>query len=1360
MASYKDILKEKENQNWLKGALTLRITKAGLRGLVEGDSCRLQQKIHSSVLQSRKLTAGTTCKLCLTENLLRCPTNGLCSHPRNCKYHDSPLKMPRCCPTQVCDDFRDKICAVHRYGGPSWKNTKADQWSTNHWQVTKCFMPPDGYKEVTSFKETDFNGIISVMINCSEFQRSLSFNISSKSTVLTKAREIGRNIRHSPDLKVTDTDLADYFATLNLLLTDSTFLVSDNDAQQAVLQLKQLEKGSLSISDEDVANAIIEVGKRELVESVAAGKKALEAVVSNGKTVIETGKRELAESVETGKKALECVASQGKTAIETGIREFTESVETGKKALEDPVRQGKNDIETCKRELAEIAETEKQEIEDMVSQGKIDIETCKRGLGEIAETEKQEIEDMVSQGKIYIETCKRELAEIAETEKQEIEGVVSQGKTDIETGKCEIDETLSKGKAVIETGTRRLEQKVSECQTALETGKRQLEDAMTTAKMRVKLEIENAVAKSRAVVLVEKPELEESLQLKKEVSSPSEAEQSEDLRQRLVKYYQKQLNSAPISPLLSDKDERLDRFYVPPKIVKKDHRRVGDDQQQSGSPISSYKQIFCNDEGLTGTVFVIGEAGMGKSSFSAMSTLKWATHVSVSIRDNGGKSLDQGEEKKNSSERRLLNDPLLKNVQGEYDKFLISLSYDDKFYVESNEEEFRKLLAKPMYDLLQDEDTLKSIEFMFHLNLRESCETCRLSDMIRDQLINTIYEPEERATGYSTMRRVLSNRKCVIIADGLDEWSHPFETKCSCSVEDKAIPHLSPMLDVTVIITSRPWRLSRNRVKDTKIGKYFEIQGIANTGLLVQKTLACLNERVAEKRTYLDFVQVVVRRKFAHLLSVPIKAMLLVCLLFEGIQESLSLCDIYAYMMEMMFARKELPMLRVSPESKSFLQCFMQKEHVQKYYIIVLKLAQLAFEKLFLSNRKTSLVFQKIDCLTQEELLFVLKSGILRETKSQSLIKKSSSFSFIHKTVQEFLAAVYVAHHPKEIQSVIKQYYHEAVQEYLAEDYSPLKYWSMKMPDVSQHFIYMCGLNNEVAHDMSAMMSNGILEHRNWNFDNGALDVNLEVQRTIVSGYTEAKANNVENIQLSLFYPYIDHGTSNISTVMALISMNRSQIRHIRIEGHQVEISEEDIQDVFNSSTDNLAIVEIWNHAGQYDLSACRHLQCLEIHGPETSNIVFNTKVLVSLELNHVSEKVESSVLQSLEQEWEKLEIFIICNLTNISFFCQKLPKLNHLKYLRIDEAILGNHSLLFPPSVTSVVLIRVTMSARSLRELVERVENCSHTVKCWLGRCTVEPITDFEDIKRHTETMKEFTIGDFEMCGPLTLFYKHKCLF
>ncbi|XP_052803827.1 LOW QUALITY PROTEIN: uncharacterized protein LOC128233965 [Mya arenaria] len=1401
MASYKEILKEKDNQNWLKGSLALRITKAGLRGLVEGESHRVHQNIHYSVLHARHLAAGTTCSLCLTEHVLPCPTKGLCSHPRNCKYHNTPFKIHRPCPSQICDDFRDEICAVHRYSGPSWKNTKANQWCTNHWQVAKCFMPPDGYHDVTSYDESDFNGIISVMINCTEFQRRLSFPIGNQPNPLSEARVIGRNIRHSTDLKLTDTDLAHYFTTLNTLLTDSTFLASDMDAQQAVLKLQQLEKGTLPITTEEVRELLeearatveagIESGKRQLAETAETGKKDLEGVVLQGKTAIESGTRQLVETAETGKTDIEGVVLQGKTAMEAGTRQLAETAETGKKDIECVVSQSKTVIESGKRLLAETAETGKKDIEGVVLQGKTAIESGTRQLVETAETGKKDIEGVVLQGK-------RQLEDATKTGHSELKGVVLQGKTAIESGTRQLVETAETGKkdiegvvlrvSAMEAGTRQLVETAetgkkdiegvvslgklqfedamktakSNLEVVVTQGKLHLEDAMATARVvteRGKLEIEDAVAKSRDTVQVGKRELEEALQKMKALSTLSEAEQREDLRRRLIKYYQKQLNSAPISPLLSDKDERLDKFYVPPKIEKKDHRRLGHDQQHAGSPISSYKQIFSKDKGLSNTVFVVGEAGMGKSSFSAMCTIKWAAQFFVSMKDSVEKGLDQEREENTSFERPLLNKKGLDqkgvtnliprflpsygvivkyNVQREFLELYHSLSGDDRSYVSSHTEEFCELLSQPRYDLLQDEVTLKDFEFMFHIKLRDCCESCELSDMIRDQLVNIIYRPKERAAGYDTMISVLSNRKCVVIADGLDEWSHPTETKCSCSLEDKVIPHLSQTLDAAVLITSRPWRLPQNRVKDTKIGKYLEIKGVASTSLLIQKTLVCLNEKVADKRICIGFIRFVARRRLARLLSVPISVLLLVCLWFEGRHEPISLCDMYAYMLDMMLGRKSLPVLSVSLERTPLLQCFKQTKHVRNYYNIVLKLAKLAFEKLFSGDRKSSLVFQNVDCLTSEELLIALKSGIMRETKSQSLIRKSSSFSFIHKTVQEFIAAVHIAHHTEDIQRVIKPDFQEEIKS-LSSNY---QLDSLKS-DVSQVFIYMCGLNSKVAQDMSAMMSTAVIEQRDIANYMGRLVYSYwcnTVQLTLCAGYREAEANNVQNIQLELMQLYINGMTRDLTTLKTLISMNKSPLRHITINGHEKEISEEELQEVFISSKDTLTHVEIRRRAGQYDLSACCRLQYLTIYGFETSNITINTHSLVELTVVYVTEKVERSIVQSLEQKCEQLMKFTIWRIKNISLFCKTLPQLNHLKQIKIMNTTLGDHPLLLPPSVNDVHLIEVTMSARCLRELVERVEKYSHTVNCCIDKCTVEPIKDYEDIKRNTQSSKNIT--------------------
>ncbi|WAR29414.1 hypothetical protein MAR_002982, partial [Mya arenaria] len=108
----------------------------------------------------------------------------------------------------------------------------------------------------------------------------------------------------------------------------------------------------------------------------------------------------------------------------------------------------------------------------------------------------------------------------------------------------------------------------------------------------------------------------------------NDGKEQQNLQKQLANYYQNQLNSASISPLISDKAERLDMFYVPPKIVEKDHRKVGATKEENGTHVTSYRQMFCKTGKLRKNVFIVGEAGMGKSTCAAMCALKWANQIS------------------------------------------------------------------------------------------------------------------------------------------------------------------------------------------------------------------------------------------------------------------------------------------------------------------------------------------------------------------------------------------------------------------------------------------------------------------------------------------------------------------------------------------------------------------------------------------------------------------------------------------------------------------------------------------------------------------------------------------------------------
>ncbi|XP_052229126.1 uncharacterized protein LOC127843272 isoform X2 [Dreissena polymorpha] len=242
MARLGDVFGVKEMTNWLKAWLALNITKDGLHEFVDREVKQFKTGIYQNITSTLGLSANTTCTSCLTANILPCPTQGVCKKSGRKSYicmHDTPSKRYRPCPLSICEKVRDDIKNDHRFNGPSWKNTCAEQWACNHWQIGKCFMPPDGYIGVTSIRDTDFNGVISVMLNCKHFDNLMSFSIAPMS-----ARDIGKAVRHSPSCEVTDSDLNDYFNTLETLLNDSKTLANDSSAQDAVSKLNLLRNES------------------------------------------------------------------------------------------------------------------------------------------------------------------------------------------------------------------------------------------------------------------------------------------------------------------------------------------------------------------------------------------------------------------------------------------------------------------------------------------------------------------------------------------------------------------------------------------------------------------------------------------------------------------------------------------------------------------------------------------------------------------------------------------------------------------------------------------------------------------------------------------------------------------------------------------------------------------------------------------------------------------------------------------------------------------------------------------------------------------------------------------------------------
>ena len=180
MASLADVFTEKERTNWLKAWLAVDIAKSGLDNFAETEAKTLHANIYNAAWSS--VQAPAVCIGCHTANLLKCPTQGICNKrgaKSSCNaLHDTAAKQPRPCPTNVCNKVLNEIKTLHKFASPSWKNTRAQQWAQNPWQIAKAYLPPDGYTGKSSVQDTDFNGIISFMMNCKHFDSKFSFPIA------------------------------------------------------------------------------------------------------------------------------------------------------------------------------------------------------------------------------------------------------------------------------------------------------------------------------------------------------------------------------------------------------------------------------------------------------------------------------------------------------------------------------------------------------------------------------------------------------------------------------------------------------------------------------------------------------------------------------------------------------------------------------------------------------------------------------------------------------------------------------------------------------------------------------------------------------------------------------------------------------------------------------------------------------------------------------------------------------------------------------------------------------------------------------------------------------------------------------
>ncbi|KAK3100730.1 hypothetical protein FSP39_024358 [Pinctada imbricata] len=306
------------------------------------------------------------------------------------------------------------------------------------------------------------------------------------------------------------------------------------------------------------------------------------------------------------------------------------------------------------------------------------------------------------------------------------------------------------------------------------------------------------------------------------------------------------------------------------------------------------------------------------------------------------------------------------------------------------------------------EQELRKFDFVFLMKFRNVNDLNLVS--VVDMICQDAFESDRGC--HDAIRHVLSSDeyKSLIILDGLDELNSNSKNRM-LSIDVSG--------SVTCFITMRPWVFPLLLKKPQHSDRVIEILGLSETGMenIIKNVLVNHYKLKENSPKYTQTNDKILKslkdKSLKSFMQIPLLAVVCVQIWYDGKQVGDSITSFYTEMLNMLIERAkqkhEIEIEHNKTENVELPQILSVYDHIANCSPVLLKLGKVAYEGLLFNE--TNLVFQKSKLEKEigvRELQFALDVGLISQKEAHSLTTKNVSVHFFHKSIQEFLAVIYI----------------------------------------------------------------------------------------------------------------------------------------------------------------------------------------------------------------------------------------------------------------------------------------------------------------------------------------------------------------